>query len=139
MANTEDRVVVVDAPRPEAFGVEPPKPEPTPQKTTTVVDSKDLKEKVPDVQLYGNPDAWKLICKASSPSEGWMKSTKAMQIDGAGVLVQVTTQQHNHVAEALAYIPGVEIIDNGDGDIRLSAYGDPAFLGRFLTEEDDPE
>lgn len=122
-----------------AFGVEAPKPEPMSKKTTTVVDSKDLKAKVPDVQLYGNPDAWKLICKASSQSEGWMKSTKAMEIKGAGVLVQVSTQQGNWVAEALQYIPGCFIQDNGDGDIAIVAYGDGDYLDKFFGAEDDPE
>ena len=28
----------------------------------------------------GNGDMFKLLCKASSQKEGWMKSTKAMEI-----------------------------------------------------------
>lgn len=56
--------------------------------------SSDTAQKnVPDLKLWGNPDTWKLICKASSSKEGWMKSTKAMEILGVGCLVQVTTQQ----------------------------------------------
>jgi hypothetical protein len=156
MANTENTTA-------QAFGVVPPKPEPMPetlkhdipiatfgppQKTTTVVDSKDLKEKVPDVVLYGNPDAWKLICKASSQSEGWMKSTKAMEIEGLGILIQVTTQQGAHVAEALHFIRDAMIEDNGDGDIRirrrtweddLSPTAREYRRREFLTEEEDQE
>ncbi len=68
----------------------------------------------------GNGDAFQLICKASSQSEGWMKSTKAMDV-GHGCIVQVTTQQRNldgsyAVAEALCYVPGVSIapdVNNG--------------------------
>jgi hypothetical protein len=48
---------------------------------------------VKDIQFWGNGDTFKLISKASSEQEGWMKSTKAMQIDGVGCVIQVTTQQ----------------------------------------------
>ncbi len=72
---------------------------------------------VSDLVVYGNGDTFKLICKASSKSGGWMKSTKAMQIDGVGCLVQVTTQQGNNVAEALTFVAGVKIeLIDGDKD-----------------------
>lgn len=72
---------------------------------------------VSDLRVYGNVDLFKLLCKASSEKEGWMKSTKVMEVtegpdmDVAGCLVQVTTQQRNPdgsfaVAEALTYVPG---------------------------------
>ena len=60
-------------------------------------------------QIWGDGDAWKLICKASSQKEEWMKSTKAMEIDGVGCLVQVTTQQDYMPAEAVTFVPGVRI------------------------------
>jgi hypothetical protein len=44
-----------------------------------------------------------------------MKSTKAMQIDGVGCVVQVTTQQGDNVAEAITFVPGVKI-ELIDGD-----------------------
>lgn len=71
---------------------------------------------VPDIKVVGNGDAFQLLCKASSAKEGWMKSTKAMDV-GTGCLVQVTTQQRNAdgsyaVAEALAYVPDVFIADD---------------------------
>lgn len=70
---------------------------------------------VPDIVTFGDGDAFQLICKASSQSEGWMKSTKAMEIAGVGCIVQVTTQQKNPdgsyaVAEALTFVPGVTVI-----------------------------
>lgn len=73
-------------------------------KTLDVTSSADFPAKVADVEVFGNPDRWKLVCKASSKSQGWMKSTKAMGLPG-GVLVQVSTQQGDHVAEALCFIP----------------------------------
>ena len=64
-----------------------------------------------------------LLCKASSKSEGWMKSTKAMYVD-EGCVVQVTTQQRNPdgsyaVAEALTYVPGACIIDDENNGRKL--------------------
>lgn len=67
------------------------------------------KKNVLDLLTFGDGDTFKLICKASSNDEGWMKSTKAMQIDGVGCVVQVTTQQSGNVAEALTFVPGVKI------------------------------
>ncbi len=67
------------------------------------------KEQVKDIQFWGDGDAWKLLGKASSKNEGWMKSSKAYQSDGVGCIVQVTTQQGNNVAEAVTFVPGVEI------------------------------
>jgi len=76
---------------------------------------------VSDLSVVGNGDMFKLLCKASSQEEGWMKSTKACFIDGVGCLVQVTTQQRNPngsyaVAEALTLVPGVHIVkDKNNG------------------------
>lgn len=67
------------------------------------------RKNVSDLVVFGDGDTFKLICKASSEKEGWMKSTKAMQIDGVGCVVQVTTQQGDFVAEALTFVPGVRI------------------------------
>ena len=65
---------------------------------------------VPDLKVFGNGDTFQLLCKASSLTEGWMKSTKAMEIHGVGCVVQVTTQQGDHVAKALCFVPGVRIV-----------------------------
>ena len=64
-----------------------------------------------DIVFWGNGDPFKLISKASSISEGWMKSTKAMEIEGVGCVVQVTTQQGENVAEAITFVPGVRILE----------------------------
>ena len=63
---------------------------------------------VKDIVFWGDGDTFKLISKASSEAEGWMKSTKAMQC-GSDVVVQVTTQQRNpdgsySIAEALTTV-----------------------------------
>jgi len=71
-----------------------------------------------DVKVSGNPDLWVLICKASSESEGWMKSTKAMQMP-SGCLVQVSTKEDSKVAEALQFVPGVKIDTDKDGNSQL--------------------
>ena len=80
---------------------------------------KDVKERVPDVQVTGNGDLFRLLCKASSKNEKWMKSTKAMVIHGVGCVVQVTTQQGKNVAEAVTFVPGVTIVDDVNGGRKL--------------------
>lgn len=74
-------------------------------KTLDVVDKSSLSKKVSDVEVFGNPELFQLVSKVSSASEKWMKSTKVCNLP-KGVLVQVTTQQGDNVAEALEYIPG---------------------------------
>jgi hypothetical protein len=78
-------------------------------KTLVNTDSNGATKNVKDIVFWGNGDTFKLISKASSLAEGWMKSTKAMQIDGIGCVVQVTTQQGDNVAEALTFVPNVRI------------------------------
>ena len=79
-------------------------------KTLNVTSTKDLKQKVADVEVFGDPDTWHLICRVSSKEQNWMKSTKAMEIPGLGVVLQVSTQLGESVSESLVFIPGAEII-----------------------------
>jgi len=74
---------------------------------------------VKDIIFWGNGDTFKLISKASSKAEGWMKSTKAMQIDGLGCVVQVTTQQGENVAEAITFVPSVKIEESFDNEGKV--------------------
>jgi hypothetical protein len=86
-------------------------------------DVNGAKKNVSDLVVYGDGDLFKLLSKASSQNEGWMKSTKAMEIEGVGCVVQVTTQQGKHVAEALTFVPGVRIEESvldEDTDIAVS-------------------
>ena len=76
------------------------------------------------VTIVGDGDAWALIGKASHAEQGWMKSSKAYYIDGAGCIVQVTTQQRNPdgsyaVAEAVCFVPGVALVDDVNGGRKL--------------------
>lgn len=87
------------------------------EKTLGNSDASGTRQNVKDVVFFGNGDTWQLISKASSQAEGWMKSTKAMDlgrpgfIGRTGVVIQVTTQQRNPdgsyaLAEAITYVPG---------------------------------
>lgn len=78
-------------------------------KTLNNSDVSGAKKNVKDLETFGDGDMFKLLCKASSKDEGWMKSTKALEIEGVGCIVQVTTQQGENPAEALVYVPGVKI------------------------------
>jgi hypothetical protein len=98
------------------------KPDPAP-KTLSNENVAAVKAAVPDVKVVGDGDMFKVLCKASSQSEGWMKSTKALEMD-AGCLVQVTTQQRNSdgsyaVAEALTFVPCVRIVPDVNGGNKL--------------------
>jgi len=92
-------------------------------KTLHNSDISGARKNVPDINVYGNGDMFQLLCKASSETEGWMKSTKAMQLPG-GCVVQVTTQQRNSdgsyaIAEGVTYVPGVRIVDDENGGRKL--------------------
>jgi hypothetical protein len=78
-------------------------------KTLHNSDVSGARQNVKDIVVFGEGDTFKLICKASSKAEGWMKSTKAMEIDGVGCVIQVTTQQGDNIAEAITFVPGVKI------------------------------
>lgn len=97
------------------------------EKTLTNSDVSGAKQAVPDLKVVGNGDMFRLLCKASSQAEGWMKSTKACEVIG-GCVVQVTTQQRNidltySIAEALTYVPGVKIADDANGGRQLVPIG----------------
>jgi hypothetical protein len=81
------------------------------EKTLDNTTANQAKDQVSDLKIWGDGDTFKLLCKASSKQEGWMKSTKAMEIPGVGCVVQVTTQQGNSIAEALTFVPNSEIIE----------------------------
>lgn len=72
----------------------------------------DARAAASDIKVVGNPDAWKLVCKASSQAQGWMRSTKAMDVPG-GCVLQVSTQVGGAVAEAVTFIPGAKAADMG--------------------------
>jgi hypothetical protein len=94
------------------------------EKTLHNSDVSGAKTNVPDIQIVGNGDLFLLLCKASSQAEGWMKSTKAMEIPGVGCVIQVTTQQKNAdgsyaVAEALTFVPWAAVASDGSGGRKL--------------------
>ena len=83
------------------------------EKTLDISEVKQAKDNISDLKVYGDGDTFRLLCKASSQEQGWMKSTKVCNTP-SGCIVQVTTHQRNHdgtnsVAEALTYVPGVHI------------------------------
>ena len=95
------------------------------EKTLHNSDVSGATKNVSDLQVVGNGDMFQLLCKASSQEEGWMKSTKAMEVPPIGCVVQVTTQQKNPdgsyaVAEALTFVPGATIVVDDNNGRRLS-------------------
>ena len=95
-------------------------------KTLGNTDKNGAAKNVKDIVFWGDGDTFKLISKASSQNEGWMKSTKAMYT-GNGCVIQVTTQQRNNdgsysIAEALTFVPNVNIIEIHD-DVTMELIG----------------
>jgi len=93
------------------------------EKALNVTSIDDAKKKVSDIEVVGDGNLFALLCKASSKSQGWMKSTKAMQVDG-GCVVQVSTQQRNFdgsyaLAEAVTFVPGAKIVPDENGGRKL--------------------
>jgi hypothetical protein len=78
-------------------------------KTLQNTDADGARKNVSDLKTFGNADMFQLLCKAFSKEEGWMKSTKAMEIEGIGCVVQVTSWQDGQIAEAVTFVPGVKI------------------------------
>lgn len=83
------------------------------KKDMGITEVRGAKANISDLVVYGDGDTFKLLCKASSQSQGWMKSTKVCNV-GLNCIVQVTTQQMNpdgsySCAEALTFVPGANI------------------------------
>jgi len=92
------------------------------RKTMGNTDQSKCRENVKDIVIFGD-DLFKLMAKASSEAEGWMKSTKGMDT-GKGCVIQVTTQQRNQdgsysIAEALTYVQGVTLVEQYDEDGKV--------------------
>lgn len=103
----------------------------------------NLKNQVEDTEIYGGVE-WILLHRASSESQGWMKSTKALPVVEIGCLVQVTTQQKNpdgsySLAEAVTFVPDVEIRENADGTPGLFAIDDEDDMRGEDDDEDDED
>ena len=90
-------------------------------KTLHNSDVSAARKNVKDIVVFGDGDMFTLLCKASSNVEGWIKSTKAMIIPD-GVVIQVTTQQGDNIAESLTSVAGnykiVDDINNGKKIIK---------------------
>ncbi len=50
------------------------------EKSLGNTDVNGAKKNVKDIVVFGNDDMFKFLSKASSQNEGWMKSTKAMDV-----------------------------------------------------------
>ncbi len=103
----------IDIPSVRVYLPKPKEDKKMKQKSLDISEVKEAKKNISNLKVYGDGDTFRLLCKASSQEEGWMKSTKVMNVPG-GCVVQVTTQQQNPdgsyaVAEALTYVPGCHI------------------------------
>lgn len=86
-----------------------------------VKETKDMQAE--DVETFGNPDRLILLFKAKGPT--WIRSTKAMEVQG-GCVVQFSTKSLMsdgswNLAEAATYVPGVAIQNETEGEGRFLA------------------
>lgn len=88
------------------------------KKTLRNTDVDGAEKNVPDIVKYGDGGMFRLLYKAHSEDEGWMKSTKAMAIAHVGCVVQVTTQQGDQIAEAVTFVPGVKVVEDSENGGR---------------------
>ena len=95
-------------------------------KALNVKSEADAKVKVSDIEFVGNGDLWQLMCKASSKSQEWMKSTKVMEIANLGCVLQVTTQQGDDIAEAMVFVPMARVVEDVNGGRRIVHSGTAA-------------
>jgi len=91
------------------------------ERNLTNTNMADVRENVSDIKVFGDGDMFKLLCKASSKAQGFMKSTKACEIEGVGCIVQSSTERIDSkgrisVAEASVFVPGVEIFSEKDSN-----------------------
>jgi hypothetical protein len=56
-------------------------------KTLDVTNIVNAQSKISDIKVVGDGDMFKLLCKASSKEQSWMKQTKAMYIHNVGSVV----------------------------------------------------
>lgn len=107
-----------------------------PVKSLHNTDTNGAKKNVKDIVFFGDGDTFKLISKASSEAEGWMKSTKAMEIEGVGCVVQTTTQQRNPdgsyaLTDAVTFVPNSKIEEIW----KINEEGESKVVGRKLVHK----
>jgi hypothetical protein len=93
------------------------------KKTQTMSVVTMIKEKTGKTPSIGRKDTFQLLCRASSEDGNWVKTTRAMEIQGTGCIVQVTTQQGNNIAEAVCFVPGVTIVPDINKGQKLVYHG----------------
>jgi len=71
------------------------------------------------VEFLGDPNKWVVLHKAWNTREGWMRSTKALEIPGVGCMVQVSMLDEDRIAESLCFVPDVGIADDSNSGRKL--------------------
>lgn len=71
------------------------------------------------VEFLGDPNKWVVLHKAWNADEGWMRSTKALEIPGVGCMVQVSTLEKDKIAESVCFVPDVGITADSNGGRKL--------------------
>lgn len=61
------------------------------------------------INVVGNPETWVLIHQIAREDGLFVKETKAMEVLGVGVLVNITSQINGVISETSSFIPNARI------------------------------
>lgn len=95
-------------------------PEPGAETQGKPLDVKAPMGEAPDTVVFGRPNDWKLLGKTSSKAQGWMHSTRAMEVPG-GVLVQTVSQVGAALSQALVVVRGADLVQVAGNHYELRA------------------
>lgn len=70
-------------------------------------------------EKIGANNSFQLICKTIAKTEGWEKTTRALEVPKRGCFVQIENKQKNpngdfFIAQSLTFAPGVGIVKDED-------------------------
>ncbi|MCP4104348.1 MAG: hypothetical protein GY749_02250 [Desulfobacteraceae bacterium] len=100
----------------------------TPRYTENIVNSySDLKRVYPDTEYTGNPDmAMYMLSRLSSPKGRFVRSTKGVEIKGAGVSLKYTSihemEGERCLSECTSFIPNVKLKTDVKGSAIVVDY-----------------
>jgi len=81
-----------------------PNDEPVNGKAEEVVEQPQIK-----INVIGNPETWILIHQIAREDGLYVKETKAMEVIGVGVVLNITSQLNGVISETSTFVPNARI------------------------------
>jgi len=70
----------------------------------------------PTLKNWGGENEWLLLNKVYGETERFFRSTKGYEIEGVGVIVNVSVYDSGAIAETTTFVPGVKIVAVTSGE-----------------------